>query len=131
MACRSVRDYIEMRTGRGADEAIAEGAGFYELEGGALSAADYQQERRCVYYTGHVQGVGFRYTAQRVARGYRVSGYVRNLDDGRVELVIEGPVADLDACLEEIASRMGHCIRRADCQAGGATGEFVDFRIRF
>src|SRR6187455_864933 len=47
-------------------------------------------ERRRVWYEGRVQGVGFRYTARGLAGGFPVSGYVRNLDDGRVELVAEG-----------------------------------------
>jgi len=43
-----------------------------------------------VFYEGRVQGVGFRYTARRVASGFDVAGYVRNLPDGRVELVASG-----------------------------------------
>ena len=50
-----------------------------------------------VLYSGHVQGVGFRYTAKRVASGYEVTGTVRNLPDGRVELIAEGPRAELEA----------------------------------
>ena len=55
-----------------------------------------------VRYSGQVQGVGFRYTAQRLAEGYAVSGYVRNLPEGDVELVAEyrgptGGAGELDA----------------------------------
>ena len=46
--------------------------------------------RRRVYFSGRVQGVGFRFTCQSLARGFEVAGYVRNLPDGRVELVAEG-----------------------------------------
>src|SRR5262245_51276190 len=49
-----------------------------------------QGERRTVYYTGHVQGVGFRYTARAAAQSCDVVGFVRNLDDGRVQIVAEG-----------------------------------------
>ena len=49
-----------------------------------------------VFYEGRVQGVGFRYTARRVAAGFDVSGYVRNLPDGRVELLASGEPDEVD-----------------------------------
>lgn len=52
-----------------------------------------------VFYEGRVQGVGFRYTARRVAAGFDVSGYVRNLPDGRVELLASGEHDEVDAFL--------------------------------
>jgi acylphosphatase len=57
-----------------------------------------------VLYSGQVQGVGFRYTTRHLAQGYPISGYVRNLPDGRVEVVVEGqaePVAAFLAALEK------------------------------
>jgi len=48
-------------------------------------------ERRTIHFSGRVQGVGFRYTARSVALQYDVHGYIRNLADGRVEVVAEGP----------------------------------------
>ena len=56
--------------------------------------------KRCrlhVFYSGHVQGVGFRYTTKTVAAGFEVTGTVRNLPDGRVELIAEGARAELEA----------------------------------
>ncbi|HOB98565.1 MAG TPA: acylphosphatase [Verrucomicrobiota bacterium] len=50
-----------------------------------------------IWYSGHVQGVGFRYSVRSVAQGYEVAGLVRNLLDGRVELVAEGTRDELDA----------------------------------
>ncbi len=50
-----------------------------------------------IFYSGHVQGVGFRYTAKTVATGFEISGVVRNLSDGRVELVAEGAREELEA----------------------------------
>lgn len=50
-----------------------------------------------VLYSGRVQGVGFRYTAKTVATGFDISGTIRNLADGRVELVAEGSRSELDA----------------------------------
>ena len=48
-----------------------------------------------IFYSGHVQGVGFRYTVKSVAAGFEVNGTVRNLPDGRVELVAEGDSGEL------------------------------------
>ncbi|HLZ54668.1 MAG TPA: acylphosphatase [Verrucomicrobiae bacterium] len=53
--------------------------------------------RMCIIYSGQVQGVGFRYTTKTVAAGFEVAGTVRNLADGRVELVAEGAQAELEA----------------------------------
>jgi acylphosphatase len=52
-----------------------------------------------VFYEGRVQGVGFRYSARRVAAGFDVAGYVRNLPDGRVELVASGDEEEVDGFL--------------------------------
>ena len=52
--------------------------------------------RMCIFYSGHVQGVGFRYTTKTVAAGFEVTGSVRNLPDGRVELIAEGARAELE-----------------------------------
>jgi acylphosphatase len=65
-----------------------------------------------VTYSGHVQGVGFRYTAQRLAARYPVAGYVRNLPDGDVELVAEGPADQVEAFLGAVAGRMADSIER-------------------
>lgn len=54
-----------------------------------------KRRRMQVFYSGHVQGVGFRYQARQVATGFEVVGLVRNLADGRVELVAEGDETEL------------------------------------
>jgi acylphosphatase len=61
-------------------------------------------ERVTVFYSGRVQGVGFRATVRYVACGYDVTGMVRNLPDGRVELIAEGARTELKAFLEGIAA---------------------------
>lgn len=58
---------------------------------------------RHVFYEGRVQGVGFRWTTKNLARGYEVTGSVRNLPDGRVELLASGEVDEVEAFLEAIA----------------------------
>jgi acylphosphatase len=59
-------------------------------------------ERVVVFYSGRVQGVGFRVTARQIACGYDVTGLVRNLPDGRVELIVEGAKGELEAFLQAI-----------------------------
>lgn len=86
--------------------------------------------RRTIYFSGRVQGVGFRYTAQAVAKRYAVTGFVRNLDDGRVELVAEGQEAEIGRMLADLKERMVDYIGRANATTSPATGEFDSFSIR-
>ena len=97
--------------------------------GRPMSAASNRQ-RLTAYYSGRVQGVGFRYTTRSIAAGYDVTGYVRNLPDGRVELVAEGERRAVDNFLEDVRDRLSGFIRdeRLDVQA--AAGEFTAFDIR-
>lgn len=70
---------------------------------------------RQVFYEGRVQGVGFRFTVKHVARGYEVTGWVRNLDDGRVELQVQGEEPEVEGFLEGIAeSVLKSHIRKVD-----------------
>lgn len=92
-------------------------------------AADHEQWQ--VHYEGRVQGVGFRYITRRIASGYPVTGYVKNLPDGRVLLVAEGQPGQLQRLVEAVATQMGHYVRRTICNAVAATGEFDGFEIRF
>ena len=55
-----------------------------------------------VVFKGRVQGVGFRYTAHRSACRFELTGFVRNLGDGSVEMFVQGNPADIDECLADI-----------------------------
>ncbi len=88
-------------------------------------------ERRRVLYRGMVQGVGFRFTAQRISRRYRVEGYVKNLPDGRVELVAEGAAKEIEAFLSDLESAMADYIRGKEVVVEPPTGEFDGFTIRY
>jgi len=57
---------------------------------------------RHLFYSGHVQGVGFRYSLRQIAAGYEVAGFVRNLPDGRVESWIQGPTEEIGSMEQEI-----------------------------
>jgi acylphosphatase len=86
--------------------------------------------RRTVLFCGRVQGVGFRYTTCDVARGFEVTGYVRNLPDGQVEAVAEGENDEVAKFVEAISAEMGRYIRDARWHDSPATGEFNRFEIR-
>ncbi|MDR1744125.1 MAG: acylphosphatase [Planctomycetota bacterium] len=66
---------------------------------------------REITVTGTVQGVGFRWTAKRLADASGVAGWVRNNPDGSVSIAVEGEDGDIDRFLEELADRMGPYIR--------------------
>lgn len=86
--------------------------------------------RRRVYYAGRVQGVGFRFTCHSLARGYQVAGYVRNLTDGRVELVAEGETQELENFLKAIEIEMGTYIRNTEVETDSTGSEpLVGFTI--
>jgi len=84
-----------------------------------------------VIFKGIVQGVGFRYTTQRLAGDYQVTGYVRNLPTGGVQLCAEGPDQELKGFLQKIQGRMSGHIRETHVNWAEATGEFDRFEIRF
>lgn len=86
-------------------------------------------ERTTCYFGGHVQGVGFRYTALNIAQAYDVTGYVQNLSDGRVLLVAEGAKAEMNSLIEEIKQHMGSYVDDVDITTSPATGEFRRFAI--
>lgn len=83
-----------------------------------------------IFYGGRVQGVGFRYSVKSVATGFEVRGTVRNLMDGRVEMVAEGPQAELEAFRQAIReSGMGHFIKKEEVNWGEDRNEFRGFEI--
>ncbi len=86
--------------------------------------------RREVYFSGQVQGVGLRYTAMRLATDLNVTGFVRNLPDGRVQLVAEGACGEIDRLLDGIRDALGNYIRQAAITDTTPTGEFHGFGVR-
>jgi acylphosphatase len=88
------------------------------------------KQQKIVRFYGNVQGVGFRYAACRTAGLYDVTGYVRNLDDGSVECVAEGPSQDVDDFLADLTQRMGQYIRRQTQQTAPYSGQFNGFDVR-
>jgi acylphosphatase len=83
-----------------------------------------------VLYSGHVQGVGFRYTAKTVATGFELTGCIRNLPDGRVELIAEGSRAELEAYRHALKDAgLAGFIRDENVNWSDATGQFRGFEI--
>lgn len=87
--------------------------------------------RRRTLYAGNVQGVGFRYATNRISTHFSVTGFVKNLPDGRVELVVEGRAAEIERFLAEIRQALGRYIEGLDETSGPATGEFDGFTIDY
>ena len=84
-----------------------------------------------VFYSGRVQGVGFRFTAEAAARKFKLSGWASNLRDGRVEVVAEGDEAALKDFIERISVEMSNFISGSDVSWEHPSGEFKDFCIKF
>ncbi|HVX87127.1 MAG TPA: acylphosphatase [Phycisphaerae bacterium] len=84
-----------------------------------------------IVFSGRVQGVGFRMTAVALSRGLAVAGTVRNLPDGRVELVVQGSSGEIESLVGRLREHFGGFIRRVDespaaaCEAAGDGIEIV------
>ncbi len=88
------------------------------------------RQRVTVFYTGRVQGVGFRYTTKTRAAAFDVSGAVRNLDDGRVELIAQGERAELEDFLADIRdSEVGRFIKDEKVLWSEANEDLKGFEI--
>jgi acylphosphatase len=86
---------------------------------------------RTVYYSGQVQGVGFRATAVDIARDYRVSGWVKNLADGRVQLVAEGPEDEVLKFLKAIRNHWKKNIEKEQVEEQPAGGKYTKFEVAY
>ena len=85
---------------------------------------------KMVRYTGRVQGVGFRYTAQHLAKDCAIAGYVRNLPNGDVELAAEGTASQVEQFLAAISRHLGGNIEQAFVEDVAVAGH-KGFEIRF
>lgn len=86
-------------------------------------------QKRRVLFAGHVQGVGFRHTTAQLAKGYEVAGTVRNLEDRRVELIVEGEKTEINHFLTALRNRFDGSIRDETSETLPATGFFTTFEI--
>jgi len=86
--------------------------------------------RQRILFFGNVQGVGFRYTTCSVARGFEVTGFVRNCPNRSVELVAEGEPKEIERFLDTLRDQMSGHIVREEVFEEPATDEFGGFGIR-
>lgn len=82
---------------------------------------------RMIHYSGRVQGVGFRYTAVEIARAYPVAGWVKNLPDGRVQLLVEGPDDAVKDFLQAIRDRWKKNLVKEESKDEEVTGKLKSF----
>lgn len=85
-----------------------------------------------IFYSGMVQGIGFRYTVLRFCQSIgELSGWVRNLSDGRVEILVEGKKEKIEQLVKNIDQHFGGYIRQKELQFSVAAGEFQDFQVTY
>jgi acylphosphatase len=84
-----------------------------------------------VYYSGRVQGIGFRYALTDIANYQKVQGWVKNLDDARVEVVAEAEEDLLRSFLQQVNQHFSQYIQEANVEWLPASGEFRDFKVIF
>ena len=81
------------------------------------------------WFEGHVQGVGFRYQTISVAKGFEVSGFVKNLTDGRVHLYAEGEESEVTEFQKEVESELKDYIRETEISTDVGARACQNFRI--
>ncbi|MHC4074212.1 MAG: acylphosphatase [Planctomycetota bacterium] len=84
-----------------------------------------------IIFTGRVQGVGFRFTAHRMANRHQLTGYVRNLRDGTVEMLAQGRVEDIDDCIRDIQEYLPGHVRDTKIEEVPPNPTSTDFKITF
>ncbi len=82
-----------------------------------------------VYFSGIVQGVGFRYTTERFASNLDLVGWVKNLSDGRVEMTAEGPQSKVEELIKQLELHFSGSIQTTDVTYHSASEKFNDFLV--
>ena len=84
---------------------------------------------RLVHYSGRVQGVGFRAASARIARDFPVTGWVKNLSDGRVQLLVEGPADAVDNFLKAVRKHWKDNIEQEKIEEQPVSGKYKKFEV--
>jgi acylphosphatase len=80
-----------------------------------------------IIFSGYVQGVGFRFTAKNIAHRYELTGYVRNLEDSKVEMHLQGEQLDIEDCIEDL--KQSFTIRNVEITDADVNSSYEDFGI--
>ena len=102
----------------------------WSASGPAAAAEGDGLVRRRVVFSGRVQGVGFRARTVHAARRFAVAGWVRNRIDGDVEVIAEGPKADVDGFVGEVGLRMAANIEKAETYDEEPRGDLQGFSVK-
>ena len=87
------------------------------------------QSAKHIFFSGYVQGVGFRFTAESIAKRYELTGFVRNAPDGRVEMLVQGDEKDIEDCIGDLQETFR--IKNVQSQQVPVNSSYEDFRITF
>lgn len=89
------------------------------------------QIAKYIIFIGQVQGVGFRFTAFNIANRRQLTGFVRNLPDGTVEMLAQGPAQTIDDCIWDIKEHFSSYIRETKIKEIPSNPRYKDFKITF
>jgi acylphosphatase len=90
-----------------------------------------EQTANHIIFSGRVQGIGFRFTVNTIARRYDVCGYVKNLPNGTVEMFVQGPPHEVDRCLADIQDSFAGYIRDTKIEQASCSSRYTEFGIAF
>jgi acylphosphatase len=96
---------------------------------GCTGQLKVSQVGKHIVFTGHVQGVGFRFTAHHIANRYHLTGFVRNLPDGMVEMLAQGTPDDIDSCISQIQNSFAGYMRDSIIEDVPVDARYTEFRI--
>jgi acylphosphatase len=86
---------------------------------------------KLIVFSGRVQGVGFRFTSLNIANHYRLTGYLRNLPNGNIEMFAQGSEKMVDECIRDIQDSLVGSISHIDIENAAPDPKCTDFKIIF
>ncbi len=86
---------------------------------------------KSIIFTGRVQGVGFRFTARRAANRRQLTGFVRNVPNGTVEMLAQGRPEDIDDCIQDLKEYFAGYLKETRIEEIPPDPRYTDFKITF